>query len=589
MIVFSLLLALATTPAQESERLDAFFEEVFQEELAHDPMGQARLGIKRDYDRWNDLSNEAALARYKRAKRALGRLWTEFDIVQLDEQSRISYRLFEKIRQNSIEAFEWRFHRYPVNQMHGGHTLPVNFLLNMHRIDDISDAEAYIKRLETLDQPLKELRHTLITCQEIGVLPPRFVFDHVLRDCRNIVSGAPFSNGEDTSTLLADFMGKVASLTIKDDEESELVNRAIQALSRVVQPAYEELIELLESQKELATEEDGCWKFPDGAAFYAQALQRTTTTKLSAHEIHEHGLAEVARIHGEMRAIMQHVKYEGSLSEFFEHLRKDERFYYPNTDAGRAAYLVEATRLVDSMKARIPQLFGTLPKAEMVVRAVEPYRERSAGKAFYQRGTPDGTRPGVYYANLYDMAAMPKYQMEALAFHEGIPGHHMQISIAQELEGLPNFRKHAHFTAYSEGWGLYTEHFPKEFGFYSDPYSDFGRLAMQLWRACRLVVDTGIHDKRWTRQQAIDYLLENTPNPESDAIKVIERYIVLPSQATAYMIGMLEILEVRESARRRLGDKFDIRQFHDVLLTNGPVPLSLLTELVETWVISHQD
>ncbi len=243
--------------------------------------------------------------------------------------------------------------------------------------------------------------------------------------------------------------------------------------------------------------------------------------------------------------------------------------------------------LIDNMKSRMDELFITKPKADIVVKAVEGFREKSAGKAFYQRGTPDGKRPGTYYANLYDMEAMPKYQMEALAYHEGIPGHHMQISIAQELEGIPKFRKFGGYQAYVEGWGLYNEFLPKEIGLYNNPYSDFGRLAMELWRACRLVVDTGIHEKKWTREEGIKYYTDNTPNAESDAVKMVERHIVMPGQATAYKIGMNKILELREAARLKLGNElFDIKEFHDVILTNGAVPLTVLEELVNEWITS---
>ena len=238
------------------------------------------------------------------------------------------------------------------------------------------------------------------------------------------------------------------------------------------------------------------------------------------------------------------------------------------------------------MKSRLDSLFLTKPKADMIVKQVEAFREKSAGKAFYQQPAPDGSRPGIYYANLYDMEAMPTYQMAALAYHEGIPGHHMQIAIKQELEGIPMFRKFGGYTAYTEGWGLYSELIPKEIGLYEDPYSDFGRLAMELWRACRLVVDTGIHSQKWTRQQGIDYYVTNTPNAVSDAVKMVERHIVMPSQATAYKIGMLKILELREKAKTALGDKFDIREFHDVILKNGPVPLNVLEGFVDSYVAS---
>ena len=265
-------------------------------------------------------------------------------------------------------------------------------------------------------------------------------------------------------------------------------------------------------------------------------------------------------------------------------MRTDPQFYMPNTEEGRDAYLTEARAQIEKMKADLPSVFNTFPKADMIVKAVEPFREKSAGKAFYSRPAPDGSRPGTYYANLYRMQDMPTYQLQALAFHEGIPGHHMQIAIAQELEGIPSFRKYGGYTAFSEGWGLYTEFLPKEMGYYSDPYDDFGRLAMEIWRAARLVVDTGIHDKKWTREEAIQYLLDNTPNPEGDAKKAIERYIVMPGQATAYKIGMLKILELREMAKTELGEDFDIADFHDVVLKDGPVPLQILEENVNAWV-----
>ena len=240
------------------------------------------------------------------------------------------------------------------------------------------------------------------------------------------------------------------------------------------------------------------------------------------------------------------------------------------------------------MEGRLDSLFLTKPKAKLKVKAVESFREKSAGKAFYQQPAPDGSRPGIYYANLYDMAAMPSYQMAALAYHEGIPGHHMQIAIKQELTDIPKFRKFGGYTAYTEGWGLYSEMIPKEIGLYQDPYSDFGRLAMELWRACRLVVDTGIHTKKWTREQGIEYYVTNTPNAKSDAVKMVERHIVMPSQATAYKIGMMKIIELREKSRKLLGDKFDIKEFHDIVLKNGPVPLNVLSELVDSYIESSK-
>jgi len=342
----------------------------------------------------------------------------------------------------------------------------------------------------------------------------------------------------------------------------------------------------MENDKKSATREDGAWKLPDGDAYYKDRLFLMTTTDMTADDIHQLGLAEVARIHDEMRAIMSKTGFQGDLQAFFAFTRSDPQFFKPNTPEGKAEYLEEATQLINTMRDSLPGVFNTFPQAELDVRAVEAFREKSAGKAFYSRPAPDGSRPGIYYANLYDMNQMPVYQMEALAYHEGIPGHHMQLAISQELTGLPKFRKYGGFTAYTEGWGLYSEYLPREMGFYADPMSDYGRLAMELWRAARLVVDTGLHAKQWTREQAIEYLMTQTPNPEGDCIKAIERYIVMPGQATAYKIGMLKILELRANAKSRLGEKFDLRDFHDVILKDGPVPLAILEENVEMWINS---
>lgn len=575
--------------ASETERLNAWFEDVFQDELSRSPVWMSYLGIKERYGEWTDVSEEADAAEHRRRVAHLATLKREFDYDALDEQAKLSYRLFEYEIERAIDRFPWRHYNYPVNQMFGAHSEVPSFLMTVHRVDDVSDAEAYVSRLSTVHEYLGQVADNLRLRAERGIIAPKFVYPMVIRDCENILVGAPFDSSGEDSTLLADFRAKVEALELEAAEQSRLLEEASRALLASVEPAYLDLIACLHELESQATTEDGAWKFPKGSEFYRLALEQTTTTKLSPEEVHQLGLDEVERIHGEMHAIMREVGYEGSLQEFFEFMRTDEGLYYSNDEAGREAYLKEAARVVDAMRERLDELFITFPKADMVVRRVEPFREKSAGKAFYQSGTPDGSRPGIYYANLASMRDMPAYQMEALAYHEGIPGHHMQNSIARELEDVPRFRRFSGYTAYGEGWGLYTEYLPKEYGFYSDPYSDFGRLAMELWRACRLVVDTGIHEYRWTRDEAIDYLEENTPNPEGDCVKAIERYIVMPSQATAYKVGMIEILRMREEAREALGERFDIREFHDVVLTNGPVPLDMLEELVREWVESKME
>jgi len=566
----------------ESEKANALFETIFMENVMQSPISQTHLGIKNDYGKWDQRGEEADARSLARTERHLTQL-KQINVTKLNEQTRLSFNLLKQKLKQEIDDYQWRFHNYPVNQMHGGHTMIASFLINQHQIDNQSDAEAYISRLKGVPEYLNQLERALEIRAEKGIIAPRFVFPHVLSGSKNIIRGAPFDSGED-SAIWADFKRKVELLEIESKDKNLLLSDARQALLTRVKPAYEKLIIYIAQLETKADSRDGVWKFPQGEQYYNNALARTTTTGMTAEQIHELGLKEVARIHNEMRGIMKQVNFEGDLTAFFKFMREDKQFYYPATDEGRNSYLNQAITLIETISSRLDEVFNVKPQAPMIVKRVEAFREKSAGKAFYNQPTPDGSRPGTYYANLYDMQAMPKYQMEALAYHEGTPGHHMQIAIAQELEGVPKFRKFGGYTAYIEGWGLYSEFFPKEMGLYSDPYSDFGRLAMELWRSCRLVVDTGMHAKRWTREESINFYVENTPNAKSDAIKMVERHVVMPSQATAYKIGMLKILELRNKAKLALGNKFDIREFHTLVLQNGPLPLDVLEEQVEQWV-----
>lgn len=573
-----------------SSKLNDWFEEQFNEDVENSPMTQTYLGIKTDdYGSWDDISSKNEMKNLERAKRRLSYLEDSIDVNVLNSSTVLSYKLYNQDLRNQIKDFEYRLYNYPVNQMHGLQSQAPAFLINMHKIDNKEDAEAYISRLEGIYKLFVQLVENLKIREKNGILPPKFVFTKVLDDSKNVISGAPFDDSNEESTLLADFKQKIEEIQLSEEDEELLLNKAQLALRNEVKKGYDLLISALEDQQQRATSDDGAWKFPNGRAFYNNALSRTTTTDMTADEIHELGLKEVSRIHNEMRNIMKKVKYEGTLKDFFKFMREDKKFYFVNNEKGKKAYLEQASEIINTMKQRLDALFLTKPKADIEVKAVEAFREKSAGKAFYEQGAPDGSRPGKYYANLYDMKTMPNYQMEALAYHEGIPGHHMQISIAQELEDIPKFRKFGGYQAYVEGWGLYSELVPKEIGLYSDPYSDFGRLAMELWRACRLVVDTGIHAKKWTREEGIKYYTNKTPNVESDAIKMVERHIVMPGQATAYKVGMNKILELRENARTQLGDSFDIKEFHDVVLTNGAVPLNILEELVEEWMNSKNE
>ncbi len=574
--------------SEASAALNNYFEVEFEKDVAESPMMQTQLGRKTDYGKWDDFSNKKLVQDLEQAKERQKYLKDNVEEIVLNDETRLSYRLFKQEVENEIADFEFRFHNYPVNQMFGFHSQLPAFLINMHRIDSVADAKAYISRLNGIPKAFDDVIEGIKLREQNGILPPKFVFEKVLDDSQNVIKGKPFTNSREASVLLDDFKTKVSKLDLSQSQQRELIAEAEKALVKSVKPAYEKLIATMEDQQQRATADHGAWKFPKGEAFYKNRLKRITTTDLTANEIHEIGLLEVARIHGEMEAIMEKVGFKGSLQDFFEFMRNDPQFYYANTPEGKEKYLNEATSLINIMKGRLDELFLTKPKADIIVKAVEPFREKSAGKAFYQQPAIDGSRPGTYYANLYDMNAMPTYQMEALAYHEGIPGHHMQIAIAQELDSVPMFRKFSRYTAYTEGWGLYSELVPKEIGFYKDPYSDFGRLAMELWRSCRLVVDTGIHSKKWTREQGIDYYKQNTPNAESDCIKMVERHIVMPGQATAYKIGMNKIVELREEAKVQLGNDFDLREFHDVVLLSGAVPLNILEEMVQDWADSKK-
>jgi uncharacterized protein (DUF885 family) len=586
-------IAAAYTPEEitaESKKANDFFEKCWEETLSRHPVDESFYGIKTHYDQLEDLSDDKAAADEGVWERQLADLKKNIKFEALDAQTQLSYKLFEREAAREAEEFKYRFDIYPVSQMRGVHAQMPTFMINIHKIDDVKDADAYIARLSGFPKLFDQLLVNLKVREEKGVVAPRFVFPLVLDACHKIIKGRPFDSGPNDSPLLEDFRKKVTALSKADSAKRDrLVADAIKALNESVKPAYEKLIAFLEEQAKRATDDAGVWKFKDGAEFYESALHRTTTTNMSAKEIHETGLKEMARIQDEMNKIREKVGFKGDLQAFFKFMREDQQFRLPSNEQGRAKYLAMATDIIDTMKKRLDELFVTKPKADIVVKAVESFREKSAGKAFYQQPAPDGTRPGMFYVNLRNMQDNPTYELEALAHHEGIPGHHMQIAIAQELNGIPKFRKFSHaYTAYTEGWGLYSELTPKEIGFYADPYSDFGRLSLELWRAGRLVVDTAIHSKRWTREQAIDYLVKNTPNTEADCTDSINRYIVMPSQATAYKVGMLKILELREKAKKSLGDKFDIRQFHEVVLSNGSVPLDVLEELVDHWIKSKQ-
>ena len=580
----ALLAFVAACTPNEPKPAGEIFDELFMESLRESPEYMAYLGMRERYDEWNDYSQASFDRSVAMSKDQLARL-REIDAEGLDKSEALSLTLYSQRLENGLADTQWRYHGYPVNQMFGVHSSIPSFLINQHLIANKAEAEAYIARVRAVPEVLSHVIEDLNIRADQGIIAPKFVFPHSIRDSQNIIAGIGDDAGAEQNPLVEDFKAKLDKLELDDSLRADLLAQLNQALAEQFAPAYRELIVTLQALGERSEGNFGVWSLPNGAAYYANALKRITTTDMTPDQIHQLGLDEVARIQDEMRGIMQQVGFEGDLQAFFEFMRSDPQFYLPDTDEGRQAYLDEAARVIDEMEGRLDELFYSKPKARVMIKAVEAFREKSAGRAFYQRPAEDGSRPGTYYANLYRMQDMPTYDLEALAYHEGIPGHHMQGTISQEQQGLPMFRRHGGYTAYSEGWGLYSEYIPKEMGLYSNPYSDFGRLSMEIWRACRLVVDTGLHHKRWTREEAIDYLTANTSSSVVANTKAIERYMIMPGQATAYKVGMLKILELREKARTALGDQFDIRGYHELVLSNGAVPLETL---VDDWVAETQ-
>lgn len=569
--------------AEQSRLVNEFLDRKFDEAVDRSPEFASTLGLKSHYGDWNDRSDE----HYKKEmeiQRANIDSLKKFKLDALDEQTKLSVRLAEEDLKRSEDGFKWRFHGYWISQMGGEHSDIPAFLINVHRVDTITDAQAYISRLQKLGDVFDQVLVQLHKREEMKVVPPKFTFDYVTKDIKSFIAGCDKTDA--SNVLLTDFSSKVDALKIEDAEKKKLKDEAKDAITKVVKPAYEKLLTYWTELDKKTSESNGAWALPEGDAYYAYCLRSNTTTDMTADQIFDTGQREVARIQDEMRKIMKQVNFKSdSLQEFFAYLRKDPKFKYENNDNGRKQILADAERYINTVRDQyLDKLFLHKPKAPIVVKAVEKFREGSVAGAFYEQPSEDGSRPGRFYVNLHDVHATARYQLEALCYHEGIPGHHMQIALAQELRSIPKFRRYGGNTAYVEGWALYSERVPKEMGLYQDPYSDFGRLSMEIFRAARLVVDAGIHSKKWTREQAINYFLTNTANTEADCKSEIERYFIWPGQATGYKVGMLKIMELRKKAEAELGDKFDIRQFHDVVLMNGAVPLTVLEELVNKYI-----
>ena len=578
------------TEISETERLNAWLDEQFEEQLDFNPQTRSILGSRTGYDRLTDRSLEAGERSLQWLQESVATMEADFDYEALTEDGKLSYDMWAFSLQQAERAAPYRNYGYIFGRGGPQSSLP-SFMISFHRVETEEDLQAYISRLRDFDRVIGEYIDRTRLQVEQGIRQPRFGYEFALAEIDRVTSGVPFNSSDDSpnSPVWVDFQGKVEGLvesdTIAEDSAQEYLAEAREILSGEVMAAYQEVKAWLEQDIEnAAPESQGVWALPDGENYYNQRLALMTTLELTADEIHNIGLSEVERLQAEMEAVKEETGFEGSLQEFFVFVREDEQFYYPDTDEGRQEYLDVNNEYLDYINERLPEYFGRLPKAPLVVRRVEAFREQPGAAQHYRQGAPDGSRPGVFYSHMSDMSTLAKWQIEDIAYHEGNPGHHMQISIQQELTEVPRFRTQYRTTAYTEGWGLYAEWLAKEMGAYEDPYSEFGRLSGEIWRAIRLVVDTGIHSKRWSEEQAVNYMLENSAIPEGAVRSEIQRYFANPGQATAYKIGMMNFQQARANAEEALGDAFDVRVFHDVVLGAGAVPMPVMHARVERWV-----
>jgi len=571
--------------------INNFFNRAFIQYVADKPEMLTSLGILEQVGihghnaRWNDDSEAARDRDFDKLSKILATV-DEYDPADLTEDEILSVKVLKELLGDPEKMRRYRYYDYRVNQLFGLQNSIPRFLDTFHLVNTAEDAENYISRLAGIDTKMEQNMEGILIREEKGIIPPTFVIDKSVAIMQDFVDQPAKDN-----VLYTSFEGKLANADgISAEQQEAFLAAAKTEIENVVYPAYQRYIDYFSALRARSNNDAGVWKLSDGEAFYNYVLRTHTTTAMTADEIHAIGVAEVDRIQAEMLEIFESEGYDSSLGvkALFDQLAREDRFYYPDTDEGRAQILADYAAIIDAVEAGMAAAFNITPEAEIVVRRVPEFSEATAPGAYYNHPSRDGSRPGTFYANLYDIKATPKYGMRTLAYHEAVPGHHFQIAIQTELQGVPEFRKEAGFTAYSEGWALYAERLAWEMGFEDDPYDNLGRLQAELLRAVRLVVDSGIHAKRWSREEAIDYMLANTGMAESDVVAEIERYIVDPGQATAYKVGMMELLRLREEARQALGDNFDIRDFHDVILKNGALPLTVVREQVMKYIEAKQ-
>ena len=572
--------AVAVAPKLNStDALHALFDEHFERNLELNPLRATFIGDYRYNDRMaNSNSPEYIAAATAMDEKFLARL-LEVDREQLSYQDQLSYDLFKIKREQSLEGNQFPFHLQPINQFYS----MTNFFVQLgsgtgaHPFKTVKDYEDFLSRADQFSINIDQIITNMKAGMNQGVTQPRILMEKLLPQIdAHIVEDVKDSNFYKPVTNMPD--------EFSDADRTRVTAAYEDKISNTIIPAYQRIRNFLGDEYNSAARETvGLYAQPNGANWYAYMVRLRTTTDMTPDEIHQIGLDEVARIHEEMRGVMEEVGFDGSLNEFFEFVNTDDQFFYDEAEELIQGYRDMSDHIAELSKS----LFDVMPKSEFEVRRVEPFREASASKGSYQAGTPDGSRPGIFYANAYDIKARGKWAMESLFLHEAIPGHHFQIMIQRENEDLPGFRRFGGFTAYSEGWGLYAESLGKELGVYTDPYQYFGGLNAELWRSIRLVVDTGIHAKQWSRQDVLDYMYANSAVAEVRAVSEAERFMAIPGQALAYKVGQLKIREIRNKAEAALGDKFSVKDFHTEVLKDGPMPLSILEAKLDRWVNSQ--
>lgn len=539
-----------------------------------------RFGMRSHNAQLDDVSDAHATKQFANAKENLATL-TAYDRDSLSAAQQISYDTLHYGLTERLAGERFRYHNFPVEQMSGDQINLPNFLANNHQVNDATDADYYIARLRRIPARLAQVRAALAFRQQRGIIAPHFALAKSVAGMREFVALPAEQN-----MLYVTFQTKlVAVKSLSADSQTQYLKQARAAIQDEVYPAYQQLIAATDALAQQQPRDDGAWSLPDGDAYYAYLLKSHTTTDLTPDQVHQLGLSEVARIEAEMQAILRTVgEPSENVGAAMKRLTNDPRFLYPNSAAGRQQLIKGYKAILAEVQAALPKAFGHIPAAKLDVRPVPAVSEKTAAGAYYEAPALDGSRPGVFYANLYDMATTPKFGMRTLSYHEGVPGHHLQNAIAREQTDLPLFRRFIWYSAFGEGWALYAEKLADEMGLEPNPYDKLGRLRDELFRAARMVVDTGMHAKHWSREQAVRYMEDHTGMNHGDVVIEIERYLVWPGQACAYKIGMIKLLELREHAKAKLGKSFDLHRFHDLLLRNGALPLSVLEKLVDEWI-----